>query len=199
MTATVSNTMDRTISIINDACWLSNESESLSRQSLQVEQLYRAHYQELKIFLMSRARSYETVEVILQEIYLRLIDIEDLSVIQTPSAYLNRLAQNLLIDDQRRQTRQHNRLHEEPVEELDIAEEKPSLCDQTHYAQQFELYESILAQLPPPAGQILTLHRIDGLTHGEIAKKFGKSKSWVEKNIAKTLLYCQKILQESGY
>jgi RNA polymerase sigma factor (sigma-70 family) len=189
--------MDTTLGLIDEA--FRSDQEKIKRQPLQVEHLYSEHYDELKVFLMSRARDKETVEVILQDIYLRLIDIEDLSVIQTPSAYLNRLASNLLIDHQRWQARQLQRLHDKPVEQLEIAEQKPSLAEQAHYTQQLELYEKIVGELPPPAGEILTLHRVDGLTHSEIAKKFGKSKSWVEKTIAKTLLHCRKLLQESGY
>lgn len=189
--------MDTTLGAIDEV--FRSDREKLKQQPLQVEQLYNEHYEELKVFLTSRAGDRETVEVILQDVYLRLIDIEDLSAIQTPSAYLNRMANNLLIDHQRRQTRQRQRLHDEPVEQLEIAAQKPSLAEQTHYAQQLERYQSILAELPPPAGEILTLHRVDGLTHSEIAKKYGKSKSWVEKTIAKTLLHCRKLLQESGY
>ena len=198
-TTTDWETMNNTFNLFSDVHWDSDGAESVSRQPVQVERLYSDHYDDLKVFLMSRARDKETVEVILQDIYLRLIDIEDLSVIQTPSAYLNRLANNLLIDHQRRQTRLQRRLHDEPVEQLEIAERKPSLAEQTHYAQQLELYEKIVAELPASSGEILTLHRVDGLTHSQIAKKFGKSKSWVEKNIARTLLHCRKLLQESGY
>lgn len=190
--------MDRTFHLTGHISAVQADSET-QRQPLQVEQLYRRHYRELKVFLMSRTHDREIVEVILQDIYLRLIDIDDLAGIQTPSAYLNRMANNLLIDHQRQQKRRQQRLHEEPVEQLEIPEQKPSLCDQMYYAQQLDLYENILAGLPPPAAEIITLHRIEGLTHKEIAQKFGKSKSWVEKNIAQTLLYCRKILQESGY
>lgn len=192
--------MDTTLPITGEDYWENSESQADQQpHPINVERLYSAHYAELKKFLVSRSHDKEIVEVILQEIYLRLMDMPDLSKIQMPSAYLNRLAQNLLIDQQRRQSRQMQRFHDKPVEQLDITEQKPDLCDQLHYAQQLKLYEKIIAELPPPTGEILNLHRIDGLTHSEIAKKYGKSKSWVEKKIAKALLHCRKILHESGY
>lgn len=191
--------MDRTITLVGDPGWEVDESETGTQQTKQIERLYREHYDELKVFLMSRAHSKDTVEVVLQDVYLRLMEIDDLDVIRTPSAYLNRLAHNLLIDHQRRQMRQQRRLCDEPVDQMELSEQQPDLSEQMHYAQQLDVYRKIVAELPPPAEEILLLHRVEGLTHREIAEKFGKSKSWVEKTIAKTLLHCRKKLQESGY
>jgi RNA polymerase sigma factor (sigma-70 family) len=191
--------MNSTTSILSDILPQTRENQANQRSPYQVEHLYREHSASLRTFLMSRARDAETVEVILQDLYIRLMEIPDLSVIHTPSAYLSRLANNLLIDHRRRQSRDHRRLLDEPFEHLDIAEESPSPLDHTHFAQQFAVYEKILSELPREAATVLRLHRVEGLTRSEIAKKIGKSKSWVEKNIARTLLYCRNALQKAGY
>lgn len=62
-----------------------------------------AHHGRLEKFLSARTRSKDLVEVILQDVYLKLMAISDLSVIKNPSTYLNRLANNLLVDHYRQQ------------------------------------------------------------------------------------------------
>jgi hypothetical protein len=91
------------------------DSKSTSVDAVQVEQLYMSYSHELKAFLIANSRSMELVEVIMQDIYLKLMSIPDLSVIQNPSAYLNRLANNLLIDHYRQQERNQQRMLEQPT------------------------------------------------------------------------------------
>ena len=189
--------MNSTIPISANGLWEIKEAESTGQAPLQVEQLYSQHYNELNAFLRSRTADRQLVEVVLQEVYLRLMEMPDLSVIRMPSAYLNRLANNLLIDHLRKQHIRQRRTLDEPVEDMQIEENSGAPWEQVHYTQQLERYAEILSELPPPAMEILILNKLEGLTHSEIAKKYGKSKSWVEKSITKALLHCRKALQES--
>ncbi len=163
--------------------------------AIQVEQLYTAHCAALKAFLMRRTRSEEVVEVLLQEIYLRLMEIKDLSVIDQPGAYLNRLAYHLWVDHRRRHQLEQKYFDPEDPDEIDNPIH--SVCispvpDEIHYAQVWSAYDQLLRQLPPPAREVLLLYKLEGYTHTEIAHKLGISKSWVEKLIAKTILYCRE-------
>lgn len=191
--------MSSTFTIGQEIAWGKQEKETPESHSIQVERIYQDHYDELKAFLSSRSSDRDLVEVILQEVYLRLMEMPDLSVIQVPSAYLNRIANNLLIDQLRKQSRVQRRTLDESVDELEIEEASQAPWEKVHYAQQLARYAQILSELPPPALEILTLNKLEGLTHGEIAKKFGRSKSWVEKSIAKTLLHCRKSLQDYDF
>ena len=172
-----------------------------SRQpdAVQLDHLYLSHRDELKAFLMANSRSVELVEVILQDIYLRLAAIPDLSIINNPSAYLNRLANNLLIDHYRRQERNQQRMLQQPVEEMALAEPGPSPTEQIHYDQLLEAYQQVLSTLPGPVQQVIRLYHVDGLTHQEIARKLGKSTSWVEKTIKQALLHCRAKMGDINY
>lgn len=168
-------------------------------QAAQVEQLYRAHYERLEKFLIARTRSNDLVEVILQDIYLKLMAIPDLSVINNPNAYLNRLANNLLVDHYRQQELRQRWFTEQPLEDIDCSEPAPSLPEQAHYAQLLDAYQHALGELPDEAQEIVRLFHIDGLTHLEIARKLGKSTSWIEKSIARALLHCRQKIDDINY
>jgi DNA-directed RNA polymerase specialized sigma24 family protein len=68
---------------------------------------------------MSRTHSEELVDVIIAEMHLRLMSIPDLSIINSPSAYLNCLASSLLINHYRHHQRIQERFHEQPVDEME--------------------------------------------------------------------------------
>jgi RNA polymerase sigma factor (sigma-70 family) len=172
---------------------------STAFQPAQVEQLYRAHYERLEKFLISRTRSKDLVEVILQDIYLKLMAIPDLSVIKNPNAYLNRLANNLLVDHYRQQELYQRWFTEQPLEDIDCTEPVPSLPEQLHYEQLLAAYQQALSELPDYVQEIVRLFHIEGLTHQEIAKKLGKSTSWIEKSIARALLHCRQKIDDIEY
>ncbi len=168
-------------------------------QPAQVEQLYRAHYERLEKFLISRTRSKDLVEVILQDIYLKLMAIPDLSVIKNPNAYLHRLANNLLVDHYRQQELYQRWFTEQPLEDIDCTEPVPSLPEQLHYQQLLAAYQQALSELPDYVQEIVRLFHIEGLTHQEIARKLGKSTSWIEKSIARALLHCRQKIDDIEY
>jgi RNA polymerase sigma factor (sigma-70 family) len=167
--------------------------------TVQVEQLYSAYSHELKAFLQANTRSDELVEVMMQDIYLKLIGIPDLSVIQNPSAYLNRLANNLLIDHCRQQQRHRQRIIEQAADDIDYADLSPSPIEQIHYHQLLHAYQLALLELPAPVQQVVRLFHIDGLSQRDIARKLGKSVSWVEKSITKALVHCRPRLDDFDY
>jgi RNA polymerase sigma-70 factor (ECF subfamily) len=173
--------------------------DSTAFQPAQVEQLYMAHCERLEKFLSGRTRSKDLVEVILQDIYLKLMAIPDLSVIKNPSAYLNRLANNLLVDHYRQQELYQRWFTEHPLEDIDCTEPVPSLPEQLHYDQLLDAYQQALNELPDYVQEIVRLFHIEGLTHQEIAKKLGKSTSWIEKSIARALLHCRQKIDDIEY
>lgn len=193
----MSHTLPFTVFQESNLGYEENNARRPVKEAVQVEQLYTTHYAPLKKFVLNRTCSEEQTEVILQEVYLRLIEIRDLSAIANPGAYLKRMANNLWIDQQRRQQLRQKHMTNEPLEEvaLEVAEAQAAVFDQVHHAQLLAAYQQLLRELPPPAGEVVLLYQLEGLSHREIAKKFGKSKSWVEKTIAQALLYCRETLQ----
>ena len=55
-----------------------------------------------------------------------------------------------------------------------------------------------LSELPEEKQDLLTLSRVQGWTNQQIADHKGKSLSWVEKNLAISLVMCSEIAQEHG-
>lgn len=162
-------------------------------EPLQAEALYKDHYPQVKAFLLSRSNAPDLIEEVLQDLYLKLMKIDDLTQIDNPSAYLCRIAHNLLIDALRRQARAKQR-NSNPVESDDVlalVDPQPSPFEATLSGQRLAACEQALSELPPEYREILLLNRVDRLTHSQIAKRYGRSVSWVEKTIVRTLAYCR--------
>jgi RNA polymerase sigma factor (sigma-70 family) len=56
--------------------------------------------------------------------------------------------------------------------------------------------EAALRELPPKCRDVLLLSRIEGLSHDEIAKRLGVSRSLVEKYAVRALLHCRERLKQ---
>ncbi|MGH8499675.1 MAG: RNA polymerase sigma factor, partial [Methylococcales bacterium] len=156
-------------------------------ESVQAETLYTEQYEKIRAFLMTRSRSADLIEEVLQELYLKLMGIEDWSPIENAGAYLLRMAHNLLIDAARRQSRDDRRRMPQSRDAPELVDQKPSPFEETWSVQRIEIFEQALAELPPAFREILLLNRVEGIPHSQIAKRFGRSISWVEKTIVRTL------------
>ena len=165
-------------------------------ETVQAETLFCDHQEKIKAFLLSRGQSGEMIEEILQDLYLKLMALDDLSVIKNPASYLLRIAHNLMIDTLRRQNRADSRATGEEVETLNLVDPSPSPFDEILSIQQLQCCERALAELPPECKEILLLNRMEGLTHCQIAKRYGRSASWVEKIIVRTLSHCRRRLEQ---
>ncbi|WP_426992511.1 RNA polymerase sigma factor [Methylomonas sp. CM2] len=188
--------MNKTIAIDEPLTWPTETAAAVSINPSLVGKLYDDHYQDLQRYLRRHCPDRESMEVILQEVYLKLLEMDDLSAIQTPGAYLNRLARNLLIDHYRRRQREGGHWVNDSEEVWENADAGFDHETDLHYRQQLETYERLLQQLPPPIPDVVYLNRYQGVSLEQIAKRYGKSKSWVEKTIAKALLYCRQRMQD---
>jgi RNA polymerase sigma-70 factor (ECF subfamily) len=55
---------------------------------------------------------------------------------------------------------------------------------------------SAIAALPEGAAQAFRLHKIDGLSHAEVAARLGISRSGVEKHIAVAMKHLRRLLAD---
>lgn len=140
--------------------------------------------------LKHRLGCTHTAEDVLQEAYLRAIEQGSIVEIRNLSAYLFRIAHNLVIDYGRQVSVSVLARHE-PLEE-ELVCPKP-LPDRTAEAsQEVDLLTQFIAELPPQCRRIFLLHRVEHLSHAEIAEQLGISPRTVEKQIGKAL----KILRD---
>lgn len=164
-------------------------------ETVQAETLYNAHYPRVRAFLKTRSNSPDLIEEVLQELYLKLMRIDDLSQIENPASFLIRVAHNLLIDELRRQKRAEKRQAPETAYDPDGFDQSHSPFEETLCVQRLAICEQALTELPPAFREILLLNRVEGVAHSQIAKRYGRSISWVEKAIARAVAHCRQRLE----
>lgn len=155
---------------------------------------FQQHYPDLLQFLIRQLRDTELAADIAQETYLRLVALgEPKTLIEQPRAFIFRVASNLAIDQQRRESRHSQR---RAPEELASSETDRRLCAETiHLARErLNSLDAALAELPTNYSQALMLSRLDGLTYTEIGQQLGVSPSMVAKYIAQALKHCRHSL-----
>jgi RNA polymerase sigma factor (sigma-70 family) len=145
----------------------------------------------LRRFLSVRLRNAADVPDLAQEVYLRLLRVEDYESIRSPEAYLFTIASHVI--------HQHAvRRSSEPVS-VDIAEvfsalrtpssEEPP--DQVAHAQRLDELERILAVLPARVATALVLHRIAGYSVQEVGDELGVSRETAKKYLARAVEHCR--------
>ena len=53
-----------------------------------------------------------------------------------------------------------------------------------------------IAALPPAAGRAFRLHKLDGLSHADVARELGISRSGVEKHMATAIAFLRRALRD---
>lgn len=145
------------------------------------------HYQcELHRFLMRRMRRRDDVDDLKQEIYIRLLRMNEEEVIREPLAFLYTVAANA-VSDHSIAERKHHQLRVDDAAVADWAE-NPALAIPDDIADRVSLDRQLrkaLAELPRLQAEALILHYQEGLYRDEIAKRLGLSPKSVAKYIAR--------------
>lgn len=135
----------------------------------------------------------------MQDIYVRLQALPETSAreIANPAAFLYRIGGNLMLDGVRRRQRASARdlawsdassLSSDGVSVAD----SPSPEDAAWARLKFDRVAAAVEELPPNVRIALRLHRIEGLTHAEVAARMGVSRSSVEKYLSTALAHLLK-------
>lgn len=157
--------------------------------------LEKTHGQQLRRYLAARLRNAAAdVPDLAQEVYLRLLRIDDTETIRDTPAYLFTVASHVL-----HQYRLRRAAAPEAVEIMDIVPELQNVAD-SDPAKQAELEQRLdqlgreLFQISPRAYATLMMHRCDGLPLQEIANQFGVSYSMAKRYLSKALTYLEQRL-----
>lgn len=151
----------------------------------------------------ARTGSRERAEDVVQDLYVRLQALtEDAAAeVQNPVAFLYRIGGNLVLDSVRqgKRTAARDRAWTEEGGEIvggvSIADQ-PSPEDAAWARLKLDQVSRALEDVAPKARQAFRLHRIDGLTHAQIAERLGVSTSSVEKYLSGVLA---RLLKEVGW
>lgn len=154
---------------------------------------------ELLRFLTARTGSAGDAEDIVQDIWLR-IQAADTGPVANGRAYLYRVAQNLVLDRVRERRRREQRETDWADSQStllagDAADHRPNAMAQIIEREDAAALAAAIAALPEGAGRAFRLHKLDGLSHAEVAARLGISRSGVEKHIAVAMAHLRRALR----
>lgn len=152
---------------------------------------YLERRDDMRRFFLARVGGRGDVEDLVQDLYLKVQAVTDTSI-ENPSAYLYRLASNLMLDRLRRAKRsgaresEWRRTHHASIGALDVAD-TPDAESAMIARQRLEKLSSALETLAPLTQRVFRLHKFEGLSHAETAQRLGISRSAVEKHVSLAL------------
>lgn len=162
-------------------------------KKINLHALYENHAHELGIFVRRRVGSEEEAADVVQDTYLRLLQYAGGGVLENPRAYLYRVAANVATDRGTALKTRNDRF--EPGVDLDALDSAaPGLDVIVDARQRLQRCLAALDALPAVYRHVFLLHRIDGLSHGEIASALDIPKRTVERYVARALEHCLKRL-----
>jgi RNA polymerase sigma factor (sigma-70 family) len=157
-----------------------------------VTELEKSHGSALRRYLAARMRNAAAdVPDLVQEVYLRLLRLENHEAIRNSQAYLYTVASHVLHQHALRRATGEAAAVNNFALELGRAESDPDPALQLEVEQQFELLGARLKEISPKAYATLILHRCHGLPLQEVSEKLGASYSMTKKYLAKALKYIE--------
>lgn len=137
-------------------------------------------------------------EDIAQQSFQKLIEVSDRSRIQNLEAYLWRTARNLMLQGKRSLRTRLSRDYEVehiyfPSEGVEIEPERIVSAKE-----QIALINTVLLQMPERRRRAFALHRIEGLSISEVARRLGVSRTAIHKHVARASAQIDLALQEGG-
>lgn len=175
-------------------------SDEVTRPSAGLSAMFLANRERLVRFFISRTRDPHEAEDIVQEIYVRLQG-SPAGPIADPLGYMHRIGLNLVVDrvrERERRTRREQDWGEATTSRVgeDLVDESPSQIEQLLSRERHQRFADALASIPPGAARVFRMHRIEGLSHKEVAERLGISTKGVEKHMTTALRHLAKELSE---
>lgn len=151
----------------------------------------------LRRFLRLKLGNTSDVPDLAQEVFLRLLRVQNHEEIRSPEAYLFTIASHVVQQHYEKQVSAPASLDwvEEFSDNGGTASGDPPA--HTEMRQRMEYLERALDQLPPRVAMALVMHRMIGHTIPEIARELGVAEITVKKYLAKALVHCRVIGPEA--
>ena len=160
-----------------------------------VAKLQQSHGSALRRYLAARMRNAAAdVPDLVQEVFLRMLRLDNHEAIRNSQAYLYTVASHVL--------HQHSLRRAAAGEAaavtnfaLEVVDSDPAL--QLELEQQFEQLGERLREISPKAYATFMLHRYHGMPLQEVAEKIGASYSMTKKYLARALNYIETELEKN--
>lgn len=154
----------------------------------------REHGADLRRYLRSRLARPQDLDDVVQEVYLRLLRVQQRDKVQNPLAYVFGIAANV-VSEFRLRERRSRLVYDSDV--MQAAADAPAAQVEGEAGAFFEhQVKQALTQLPPMRLAVLLLERREGLTHPQIAERLGLSVHTVKKYSVEALAQVRAGLQE---
>lgn len=150
-------------------------------------------------FFTSRTGSPAEAEDVVQEIWLHVARAET-GPVASPLAFLHRVGMNIVLDrvrERQRRAKREQGWSDVAIEQRggEATDDGPSPEDIVDGRQQARRLAAAIEALPPGAGRVFRRHKLDGLSHSEVAAELGITRSAVEKHIAVALRHLHEAMQ----
>lgn len=147
----------------------------------------------LKRFIGRFLYKPEDINDMAQETFLRAYSALNERVIDSPKAYLFRVAKTIALKELSRKSRQltdylEEARDQEPVRDSTLEEELAA-------EQKIRLFCDAIAELPPQCRRVFLMRKVQAMSHREIARELGITQSAVEKHIALGAERCKKYVE----
>lgn len=173
-----------------------DEIATLPGHAARTAALFREHNRALLAFLQCRLDSLADAQELAQEAYLRMLTLEHPEQIDSPRAFLFRIAANLAVDRLRmRRLREATGAGEplEPAPELHLA---PVPERHAAAAEQWRELQAALRELPAKTSRAFVLHVIEGRDFEAIAQTMKLSARMVRYHVTRALAHCRARVEE---
>lgn len=148
---------------------------------------FNLHQDALLGFITKRTGDAHLAQDILQDLYLKLESQSSATNIKYPKAYLYRIANNLIIDHQRFQSKFSDNADEGDLEQINELGPEVQLTHQ----QRLAIVSKALNELPDKTQDVFKMQRLQQVDKSEVADKLGISVNMVEKHLRRAVQYCR--------
>lgn len=164
---------------------------------------YLAQQASLRRFLVARLANEQTAEDILQEMYLKLERSSFSTPVENLSAFLYRVANNLVLDYRKAAARRRVREQNWSDSQVSMAgtepvQDEPNTDEAMDARRKLAQINAALEELPPQCRAVFKTCKFEGLTYREAAEKHDISIKTVEKHVSKALKYIMKFAPHRG-
>jgi len=163
-----------------------------------VERLFAEHRGALRTFFLRRIRGKADAADLAQEVYLRMLRINDQDAIRNPVHYLYTVANNLVKEHAVLERRQASSIDIEEAPADEQLETLPAFDGDLDAAQRTLRLGAVLKQLRPKCRAAVELRFMHELCYREIAMHLGVSPQMAKKYVAQGLSHCRRRMARLG-
>src|SRR5438067_7206661 len=153
----------------------------------------------LKRFLRRFMKSRDAIDDLAQEAFLRAFAAESARLIESPKAFLFKVAKNLALNALAKQSS----VTIEPLGDFEGQEvledsSQAAVDDAVDGRERIRVLARAIAALPPQCAKVFILRKMQGLSQKEIAARLGISVRTVENHVALGLVRCKAYMRAHG-